>query len=165
MPETPIREAVFAAIVAALEAADMEVGEQPVTIERNRDAEVSLDECPMIVVLDGGMEAQGGNTLEARYIGRATLAGWLQADTTAELHAQANLLHALAVRALIRPDPALLPRPLTLADGTTQVDIIEGGFRVEAASIAQSDQPMASFVLEITFDLYSPWGSPFITTP
>ena len=165
MPEVPIREAVFAAIVAALEAAEMEVGERAVTIERNRDAEVPLDECPMIVVLDGDMDAQNGNSLEARYIGRATLAGWLQADTTADLHAQANLLHALTVRALIRPDPALLPRPLTLADDTTQVDIIEGGFRVEAASIAQSDQPMSSFVLEISFDLYAPWGSPFITTP
>jgi hypothetical protein len=166
MTETPIREAAFAAIEAALIAAAMTVDGLPVTITRNDDAPAEEDaELPLLVLLDGDQDSdQGDGVVESLYRVRAILAGYVAAGGRTTRGAAINSLHAQAIRALIRPSGAALPSAITLADGTTSLWIEEGPMRVELASVLESQAPLASFTLTLSFDLRAPWGSPYITT-
>lgn len=165
MPEIPIREAAMAAILAALEAASLTSGGYPVTVERNRFDDVAEGEMPRLVLLDGNQDPDGGDNLEARQTCRALLAGYLTGGTVAEVATAINRLHAEAVRALVRPYGAAMPGPIALGDAIHDIQITEGGLRVETPSVVESEAPMASFLLELTFETHSPWGSPFITVP
>lgn len=165
MPEIPIREAAMEAIRAALDAAGLTAAGHAVAIERNRFDAVGEDEMPRLILLDGDQDPEGGDSLEARHTCRAILAGYLVGQTVAEVATATNLLHAQAVRALVRPYGAAQPMPIPLGDGIHDIQILEGGLRVEVASVLESEAPMASFALALTFDTHSPWGDPFITLP
>lgn len=169
MPEIPIRDAAFDAIAQALTDAALVIRDYPVRVERNRDADVDDDARPLLVVMDGDMDAEQGTSLEALYIGRVQVIGYLgppTAETMAEVMAQSNELHARAVRALIRPGGLeALPRALPLGDGLTEIDLREESFRVEVAALLEADAPLATFVLALSFELRAPWGNPFITIP
>ena len=170
MPEIPLRTAAAQAVEAALRAADLRLAGYTVAIERDRDADVVEEDRPLLVVSLGDMEVlDPGDSLMATYLIRVMVVGYLgppASATLAETMAHADELHARIVRALLRPGgAAALPAALPLGDNLTEVELRETGFRVEAASIAESDQPLASFAASFEFPIRAPWGSPFITIP
>jgi hypothetical protein len=160
--EKPIRTVALDAIVAALVAAEIVVGGRLVTVERARTDAVPPDDRPLLVVHGGDMEALPADTLAQRYALRVVLAGFVAAADEAAAESEAAELHAYAVRALIRPDPAALPVPLVM-EGGAELWMIERGLRVEAASVAQSEEPLASFVADFTAELHTTQGNPFVT--
>jgi hypothetical protein len=165
MAEIALREAAFAAIAAALEAAALTCGGQAVTVLRNEMAPAEEADLPLLVVLDGDQDADSSDTVNALYRIRAILAGYVAAETVAEQSNRINELHAKAVRALIYPNASALPAAIGLGDNQTEIWIEEGAMRVELASVLESEAPTASFTLTISFDARAPWGSPFITIP
>ncbi|MBU8543993.1 MULTISPECIES: hypothetical protein [Roseomonadaceae] len=165
MAEIPIREAAFVAIEAALVAAALTSLGYPLAVERNRADPVGEGEMPRLVLHDGDQEPEEGDTLEARHACRGLLEGYLVGETTAQVATAINLLHAQVVRALVRPGGAAQPMAIPLGDGIHDIQILEGALRVEVASVTESEAPMASFLLELNFDLRTPWGDPFITIP
>lgn len=165
MPEIPIREAAFSAILAVLEAAGLTADGTAVTVERNRMDDVAEEERPLLVLLDGDQDPDGGDSLEARHNCRAILAGYIAAGTPQLVTTLANQLHAEVVRALVRPGGAQAAAPIALGDGIHDIQITEGPFRIETASVVDTEAPFASFTLGLSFETHSPWGSPFITLP
>lgn len=165
MPEIPLREAVFAAIASALSTAALQIDGQTLTVERNRSADVEELARPLLVLLDGDQVAEGGSTLEARYVLRAVIAGYLDGVDDAELAERVNEFHAKIVRALMRPGGASQVTEILLGDGLTALRIEEGAFVSEAASVVQSEAPLASCTLDLSVTVHAPWGAPFITTP
>ena len=165
MPDVPIREAVFAALESALSTAAITIGGEPMTVERNRAGDIAREERPLLVLTDGDMAPEGGSTLEARYMIRAILAGYLDGATEAELAARVNEWHAKVVRAVMRPAGAAQVTDILLADGITALRVEEGAFAAEPATVMQSDAPLAACTLDLMLTVHAPWGSPFITTP
>lgn len=163
MPEIPIREAAYAALAAAL--AGLTIDGQAMTVERNRAADVEDAARPLLVVLDGDQESESGSTLEARYVLRAVLAGYLDGATDAQLAARVNEWHAKVVRAALRPFGAPAAADILLGDGLTAVRVEEGAFATEPATVVQSEAPMAACALELRLIVHAPWGNPFVTVP
>jgi hypothetical protein len=165
MPETPIREAAFAALHQALADGGIFIGGVQMRVERNRPADVAPEERPLLVLTDGDHGAEGGSTLEARYLLRAACAGYLDGATEAELARHVNEWHAKVVRAAMRPFGAPAVADIVLPDGITCVRVEEGAFATEPASVVQSDAPLATCTLELLLTVHAPWGNPFIITP
>lgn len=163
MPEIPIREAAFAALAAAL--AGLTVDGQAMTVERNRAADVDDGPRPLLVLIDGDQDAEGGSTLEARYVIRAIAAGYLDGADDAQLAARVNEWHAKVVRAALRPGGAAQVTDLVLGDGLTAVRVEEGPFATEPATVVQSEAPMAACTQDFRLIVHAPWGNPFITVP
>ena len=163
MPEIPIREAAFAALAATL--AGLSIDGEAMPVERNRAADVDTAERPLLVVLDGDHDAEGGSTLEARYTIRAVLAGYLDGADDAQLARRVNEWHAKVVRAVMRPGGAPQVADILLGDGLTAVRVEEGMFGSEPATVVQSEAPLAACTLELRLIVHAPWGNPFITTP
>jgi hypothetical protein len=163
MPEIPIREAAYAALAATL--AGLSIDGDAMTVERNRAADVDDAARPLLVLMDGDQDAEGGSTLEARYVIRAILAGYLDGQDDAQLAARVNEWHAQVVRAVMRPGGAGQVTDILLGDGLTAVRVEEGVFATEAATVVQSEAPMAACTLELRLVVHAPWGNPFITVP
>ena len=163
MPDTPIREAAFAAVAAAL--AGLSIDGQAMAVERNRAADVAEAERPLLVLLDGDMDAEEGSTLEARYTIRAVAAGYLDGQDEAQLARRVNEWHAKVVRAALRPGGAAQVTDLVLGDGLTAVRVEEGPFATEAATVVQSEAPLAACTQEFRLIVHAPWGNPFVTVP
>jgi hypothetical protein len=163
MPEIPLRTALADAVVAALRAANLTLRGAPVAVARSRTDMIEAQERPLLAVILGDQEALASDTLAQAYSLRIVLAGYLAAEVEQDAEEDAALLHALCVRALIRPDPAALPASLLLADNATEAWLTEGALRIEPASVIESDTPMASFAADFTAEITLPWGSPFVT--
>lgn len=163
MPETPAREAAFDAIVGVLDAAALTCGELAVTVQRNRAGDVAPDQCPLLVLIDGGHQVldDTGSAL-VMYRCAPQLAGYIAAETEAEQSARVNELHSKAVRALARPNGATERAAIVV--GPTEIWPIEVALRIDPASVAESEAPDATFVIDLTFDLPVEDGNPFITT-
>jgi len=163
MPDIPIREAAFAAIAAAL--AGLSIDGQAMAVERNRAADVDEAARPLLVLMDGDQEAETGSTLEARYVLRAIVAGYLDGVDDAQLARRVNEWHAKVVRAVMRPGGASQVADILLGDGLTAVRVEEGAFATEPATVVQSDAPMAACALELRLVVHALWGNPFVTVP
>lgn len=163
MPEIPIREAAFAAIAAAL--AGLSIDGQAMAVERNRAADVDEAARPLLVLMDGDQEAEAGSTLEARYVLRAIVAGYLDGVDDAQLARRVNEWHAKVVRAVMRPGGAGQVADILLGDGLTAVRVEEGAFATEPATVVQSEAPLAACALELRLIVHAPWGNPFVTVP
>lgn len=163
MPEIPIREAAFTSLAAAL--SGLTIDGQAMPVERNRAADVDELARPLLVLLDGDQEAEGGSTLEARYVLRAVAAGYLDGVDDAELARRVNEWHAKVVRAAMRPFGAAQAADILLGDGLTAVRVEEGAFATEPATVVQSEAPMAACTLELRLVVHAPWGNPFVTIP
>lgn len=163
MPDTPIREAAFAALAAAL--AGLSIDGQAMTVERNRAADVDEGPRPLLVLIDGDQDAEGGSTLEARYTLRAIAAGYLMGVDEMQLARRVNEWHAKVVRAALRPGGAAQVTDLVLGDGLTAVRVEEGAFATEPATVVQSEAPMAACTQEFRLIVHAPWGNPFVTVP
>ena len=163
MPEIPIREAAFAALAAAL--AGLSIDGEAMAVERNRAADVDQVARPLLVLLDGDQDAEDGSTLEARYVLRAIAAGYLDGADDAQLARRVNEWHAKVVRAVMRPGGAAQVTDLVLGDGLTAVRVEEGPFATEAATVVQSEAPLAACTQEFRLIVHAPWGNPFVTVP
>lgn len=163
MAEIPLRTAMLDAIVAALEAASITIRTTAVTVARSRTDATERDERPMLTATASGMEPVSSDTFAQRYRLRVLLAGYLAGADQAESERDAAELHAKAVRALVRPDPADLPKPLILADGTSEMWVMDGALDVDLADVAESADPTADFVLALTAEADGAWGNLFIT--
>ena len=162
MPETPIREAAFAALAAAIDAAALTCAGAAVTVERNRAADVAPEACPLLVLMDGGHvvleDSAAGITM---YRVSCQLAGYIAAETEAEQSARVAELHAKAVRAMAWANGATERYPVTF--GGQEIWPMESALRTDPASVADSEAPNATFVIDIVFDLTVEDGNPFIT--
>ncbi|UXQ89114.1 hypothetical protein [Synechococcus phage MinM1] len=163
MPEIPIREAAYAALAAAL--AGLSIDGEAMAVERNRIADVDDAARPLLVLIDGDQESEGGSTLEARYVLRAIAAGYLGGVDDAQLARRVNEWHARVVRAVMRPGGASQVADILLGDGLTAVRVEEGAFATEPATVVQSEAPTAACTLELRLIVHAPWGNPFITVP
>jgi hypothetical protein len=162
--ETPVSNAVLAAIVAALNAAAITIDGAAVTVELDRTDTVPEGERPLLSVIGGDMlPSDAGDSLLQRYEVRVILAGYLTGSGTAAANTAARALHAYAVRALVRPDPDAAPISLLLGDGVTDVIVSELGMRIEPATVTQSEAPLADLAAEFLAVVNTPYGSPFIS--
>jgi hypothetical protein len=161
MPTIAAREAAFAAIAARLATLLAE------TVERNRDTPVAEADMPCLVLLDGDHSVEDGDAAQTvTYRLTAQLAGYLSELTLAETMAAANDLHARAIGALVCNSlTGGAPQPIPVgAANEAELWIEEIGLRVDPASVAESEAPMASFVLDIQALLRLPEGAPFVTS-
>lgn len=163
MPEIPLRTAMLDAIVAALEAAAITIRTTPLTVARSRTDAAERDERPLLVVIAAGMEPISSDTLAQRYRLRVLLAGYVAGADGAESERDAADLHAKVVRALVRPNPADLPKPLILADGVQEMWVMDGALDVDLATVAESADPTADFVLALTAEADGAWGNLFVS--
>jgi hypothetical protein len=163
MPEIPLRTAMLDAIVAALEAAAITIRTTPLIVERARTDAAERDERPLIVVVSGDMEPVSSDTLAQRYRLSVMIAGYVAGADEAESERDAAELHAKVVRALVRPNPAGLPVSLLLADGVTEMWVEDGRLAVDLATVAESADPNADFVLDIFATADGAWGNLFLT--
>jgi hypothetical protein len=160
--EIPVRTAMLDAIVTALSDAAITIRGVPVTIARSRTDTIEEAERPLLAVVGGNMDQVSGGFTTTLYRLRVILAGYVGAASEQDAEEDAALLHAYAIRALIRPDPADAPATLLLADGN-EVWIEEAGMAVEPASVVQSEVPAASCLIVLTAQAEAPLGNPFIT--
>ncbi len=163
MPEAPALELAFAALEARLVAALPDL-----KVERNRDAEVSENLCPLLVLRDGDYTITRGDQSGAYglslYRVSAAVEGYVTAGEEALLNTAITLAHARVVRAMVC-DGGATPSPIPLAGGVTEIWPEEVSAARTAAAVVDSAAPFASFVAGFEFDLRVPEGSPFFPIP
>lgn len=171
MPEVPAIEAAFAAVHARLIAVLDDL-----TVERNRDSEVGEEECAefgdraLLLMEDGEVDPGGGAPGESGAFGLTLyrcaflVAGYISAETEAQLAAAIALHHARVVRALVC-NGGDVPLPVPLGDGQTDIEVVEVSLARTRASVTESAHPFASFVAGFRFDLRVREGVPFISIP
>ena len=142
----PIREQVLAAFFARLQ------GLAGVTVERNRNREVTPEMMPALVLLEGGQRRQDETGL-ARYVAEADVEGYVLAATDAALGPTLNDLYARAVVAALA-DPTL---------GGLAVDVREGA--LDVMIVRESGKPAAGFSLTFEIEFFAAPADPFAPAP
>ena len=142
----PVREQVLAAFFARLQAL------AGVTVERNRNREVTPEMMPALVLLDGGQRRQDESGL-ARYVAEAEVEGYVLAATDAALGPALNDLYARTVVAAL-VDPTL---------GGVAVDVREGA--LEVLIVRESGKPAAGFSLTFEIEFFAAPADPFAPAP
>lgn len=149
----PIRERIFQAVVTALEEIEGESAE-PVTfgltVERNRETEVTADDMPRLVLLDGEEEADSGNLNVTVYRAAVTIEGYVKAEERALLAARVNMLKALVQRKMAE-DPTF---------GGLALDVTEGESAVQTDGSGQ-EYPAAAFSIRYELTYWTQAGDPF----
>lgn len=142
----PVREQVLAAFLARLQTLP------GVTVERNRNREVTPDMMPAIVLLDGGQRRQDETGL-ARYVAEPEVEGYVVAATDAALGPALNELYARTVVAALS-DPTL---------GGLAVDVREGA--LEVMIVRETGKPAAGFSLAFEIEFFAAPADPFAPAP
>jgi hypothetical protein len=156
MALVPAREAAFAALAARLSA--LLTG---TTVERNRDAPAAPENCPLLVLHDGDHSVETESFGLVTYRMTAQLAGYLAGDTLAAVMTAASTLHAQAIGAL-RCNSISGGTPAPIVVGDQEIEVEEISMRVDPATVADSDAPLATFLCDIAFNLRLPEGAPFL---
>ena len=142
----PVREQVLAALLARLQTLP------GVTVERNRNREVTPEMMPALVLLDGGQRRQEETGL-ARYVAEADVEGYVLAATDAALGSTLNDLYARAVAAALA-DPTL---------GGLAVDVREGA--LDVMIVRENGKPAAGFSLTFEIEFFAAPADPFAPAP
>ncbi len=148
MPLT-VREQVIAALLARLQTIP------GVTVERERDAEVTADLCPLLVALDAGQgEPERGTAGVTEYALAVEIEAHVTAASGAAAGAAINDLYG-QVLAAIAADETL---------GGVAVDAAEGALGAWVDHPSGAD-PVAGFKLEFTFRYWTKPRDPFTPAP
>jgi hypothetical protein len=142
----PIREQVLAAFFTALQQI---VG---VTVERNRNREVTPEMMPALVMLDGGQRRQDESGL-ARYVAEADVEGYVLASSDAGLGPALNDLYARTVVA------ALADHTL----GGVAIDVREGA--LDVMIVREAGKPAAGVSLTFEIEFFAAPADPFVPAP
>lgn len=153
---TPLREAAFAALEAALSS-----GLAGTAVERNRRGlpDFETEAFPRVNQRDGDQTGQGSDAVGTNLLRvQASLECWVLAADDAQLGAEANALHAAVIAAACNREIAI--------DGTAQaIWVTEEQLQMLPTTPQDSSRPALGFVLTLGFDLRAPdTGGPFTTT-
>lgn len=143
-----IREQILAAFTTQLGDTDY----TSLTVERNRDAPVT--NFPMLVVIDGDMEASDSESNVAKYSMDVTAEGWVTADSGAAASSAANELYAQAVKA------ALADR--TLSGLAVDITELSSNFQVDRSD---GKKAVGMFSVSFRIDFFTKQGDPFTAAP
>ena len=142
----PVREQVLAAFLQALQ------GLAGVTVERNRNRDVTAEMMPALVMLDGGQRRRDESGL-ARYAMQVDVEGYVLATSDAALGPALDDLYARTVAA-------------GLADHTLAglaVDVREG--ELDVLIVRDAGKPAAGFSLAFEIDSFTAPRDPFAPAP
>jgi hypothetical protein len=152
MARITVREAAYAALAACLMEAMPEV-----PVERNRRSLLNAGESPRLVLRDSSQVPRPDGVGEDHFVLQALLEGYVEsADDT--VGADLSVLYA-------RASEALCTVPIIAADGVTEIYVTEGNLDIDIAAVAESEDPVGAFYLELSFELRVPFGTRFIETP
>lgn len=122
------------------------------SVERNRRSAPEAEDCPLLIVFDGGHTAELADTLDTAYEMQVGIDGAVTADTDEGLGPAANELYACVIEEIMR-DP-------TLGGATTQIR--EDGLEFRLSIVQESEVPLASFSLNVTAEFRTDDGQPFV---
>lgn len=148
MPDT-IRERVLDAFKTKL---DGITGVTGLTVERNRD--VRVQEFPMLIMIDGGQQANLDNTGFTRYDMNIEVEGHVTASTPGGLGDAVNALYGKTVEAVMAD--------VTL--GSLSLDIVEVSMEVEIDR-GEGRKPYAAFLVTFQVTYFTEQGDPFTLGP
>ena len=159
MARIALREAAYTALAARITARL-----SGIPLERNRRSLIGDGEAfPTLVLRDGPQTpVEEPSFGEDAWDVSAVLEGYVSSPD-ADAGAETSDLYARAAEAL-SGDPIVLAG--TLPCGIpVEVQVTEGAFDFDPATVTESGKPIAAFYLDLTFQLRVPAGTRFLNTP
>jgi hypothetical protein len=124
-----------------------------VTVERNRRADITADDAPLLVVMDGAHTTRLTDFMDTAYEMQLAVDGAISAEQDADLGPNLNALYAATIAALMA-DQTL--------DGVATL-IREDGLGIRIASAKESELPLGFFSLDVTIEYRTGDGQPYVT--
>lgn len=128
-------------------------GVRGATVERNRRAEITADDAVLLVLHDGSHTALLTDFQDTAYQMQLTIDAAVTGEYDEDVGPSLNALYAQVIEALM-VDPTL---------GGIAVQIREDGLGIRVATIAESQQPLGFFSLDVTVEFRTGDGQPYVS--